>query len=72
MLERVELGSARLELSIELGSDPITGSVAPSAGEARRFSGWIELVAAIEAARASGPMQTKTLGGVPGAKPEHS
>jgi hypothetical protein len=72
MLECVDLGSAQLQLSIELGSDPISGSVAPVAGEARRFSGWIELVAAIEDARASSTGQTKTLGGVPGAKPKHS
>jgi hypothetical protein len=44
-----------LGLAIELDSDPITGELSTGAGEPRRFCGWIELVAAIEAARISGP-----------------
>jgi hypothetical protein len=68
MLERVDLDRAELHLSIELGSDPICGSVAERDGEARMFSGWIELVAAIEDARADSAPPSKTLGWVPGAK----
>jgi hypothetical protein len=70
MLERVELDNARVELSIELGSDPIRGSVAARDGEPQMFSGWIELVAAIEDVRADRSPHTKTLGWLPGAKPQ--
>ena len=63
----VELRSAQLELAIDLDSDPISGSVMRSDAEPRRFSGWIELVEAIEAVRASASKE-KTLGWLPGAK----
>jgi hypothetical protein len=43
--------SADVTLSIELESEPISGRVSTEYGAARRFSGWIELVEAIEAAR---------------------
>lgn len=43
--------AAQMQLSIEVGSDPITGSVSVGAGAPQQFSGWIELVAAIESAR---------------------
>lgn len=43
--------SADLNLSIEIDSDPITGSVSNGAGEPQLFCGWMELVAAIEAVR---------------------
>lgn len=43
--------TTRLALSIEVDSDPISGSVSNAAGESQPFVGWIELVAAIEAAR---------------------
>ena len=43
--------STDLHLSIEVDSDPITGSVSGSSGEPRLFCGWMELVAVIEAVR---------------------
>ncbi len=71
----VERTTARLELSIDLDSDPITGSVSNGAHGPRPFSGWIELVAAIEAARSpvgraggSGETDAEILGSIPGAK----
>ena len=36
---------------VEVGSDPITGTVVVGNGEPESFCGWIELVATIEAAR---------------------
>jgi hypothetical protein len=66
---------AHLQLSIDVDSDPITGSVSNGAHGSRPFSGWIELVAAIEAARTSvsrpggaGDGAFETLGLIPGAK----
>ena len=53
----------RVEVSVEIGSDPITGEVAVGAARPEPFSGWIELVAAIEAARSEQtPGPVKTLG----------
>jgi hypothetical protein len=43
-----------LKLAVEVGSDPITGSLAVGGGDPRSFCGWIELVAEIEAARYNG------------------
>ena len=40
-----------LKLAVDVGSDPITGSVAVGPGAPTSFCGWIELVAAIEAVR---------------------
>jgi hypothetical protein len=69
---------AHLELSIDVDSDPISGAVSNGAHGSRPFSGWIELVAAIEAARSPiagdggrvdvGPADPRTLGSIPGAK----
>jgi hypothetical protein len=39
---------------VNVGSDPITGSVAIGADPPTSFCGWIELVAAIEAVRHNG------------------
>jgi hypothetical protein len=68
MLECVNLGRARVQLSIELGSDPISGSFTARDGESHTFSGWIELAAAIEDLRADPEPLSKTLGWLPGAK----
>ena len=46
--------AAHLKLAVDVGSDPISGSVAVGSGHARSFCGWIELVAEIEAARYDG------------------
>lgn len=43
--------SAELHLSIEVDSDPITGSASGATGEPQLFCGWMELVAVIEAVR---------------------
>jgi hypothetical protein len=51
ILAHVDPDRAYLELAIELDSDPISGYLATKPGEPRNFSGWIELVAAIEDAR---------------------
>jgi len=67
----VERATARLELAIEVDSDPISGSVSNGSRESQPFNGWIELVAAIEAARSSASLhggERQTLGSVPGAK----
>lgn len=71
-------GTANLQLAIDVDSDPITGSVGNESQSAQPFTGWIELVAAIEAARspghapkgweAEGEIEVKTLGSLPGAK----
>ena len=44
---------AHVHLAIDLGSDPITGQVSEAGAQGRDFSGWIELVEAIEDARIS-------------------
>lgn len=63
--------ATHLKLAVDVGSDPISGSLAQESGDPRAFCGWIELVAAIEAARYDGglldahavaPQLDKTLG----------
>jgi hypothetical protein len=70
----VERARTHLELAIEVDSDPISGSVSNGNRQSQPFIGWIELVAAIEAARTSvalvgtsGEPGVKTLGSLPGA-----
>lgn len=46
--------ATKLELTIDIDSDPITGSVSVDEGGAHGFSGWMELVATIESARHEG------------------
>jgi hypothetical protein len=74
-MSAVERATTHLELAIELGSDPISGSVSNGTRHSQPFTGWIELVAAIEAARSSahavdepGAAERQTLGLFPGAK----
>ena len=43
----------------EVDSDPIAGSLSVDADAPQPFSGWIELVAAIESARHAGPSETE-------------
>jgi hypothetical protein len=59
---------ARMELSLDCSSEPISGQFAIEPGSPQPFSGWIELAAAIEAARAQAASEGKTPGGSPGAK----
>jgi hypothetical protein len=59
---------AQMQLSIEVGSDPIAGSLSVGDGAPQQFCGWIELVAAIESVRHAAPGGAdKTLGSFPGA-----
>ena len=46
--------ATHLELAVDVGSDPITGSVAVGGGLPVDFCGWIELVSAIESVRHNG------------------
>jgi hypothetical protein len=71
--------ASRLELSIDVGSDPIQGSVVVEAGAPQPFCGWMELTAAIESARdrrgpavVNGPEPRQSLGWDPGAKGQNS
>jgi hypothetical protein len=61
--------SANLELSILIGSDPISGTLQRGTDEPRSFCGWMELAATIEAARHPDGViaADKTLGSDPGA-----
>jgi hypothetical protein len=66
-----------VQLTIEVDSDPISGSVSNGTHRSQPFNGWIELVAAIEAVRSSAHASTgsadtlgppdKRLGSFPGA-----
>jgi hypothetical protein len=67
-MSAVERVRAHLELAIEVDSDPISGSVSNGSRHSQPFIGWIELVAAIEAARSAGQSERQTLGSLPGAK----
>ena len=77
ILLTVETGTAHLRLAIDVDSDPISGSVCGGTGGSSPFSGWIELVSVIEAARRAEPRAgagersengVQTLGSFPGAK----
>ncbi|HTX30233.1 MAG TPA: hypothetical protein VMD09_02555 [Solirubrobacteraceae bacterium] len=59
--------AAEMQLSIDIGSEPITGSVSLGDGASHEFSGWIELVATIESARGTNSEGNETLGSFPGA-----
>jgi hypothetical protein len=54
--------ATHLKLAVDVGSDPITGSVEVGGGDPRSFCGWIELVAEIEAARYDGLGDTPGIG----------
>jgi hypothetical protein len=62
---------AHVELSIDIASDPISGWISTPSEDSQRFSGWIELVSLLEAARAASATPedelSKTLGWLPGA-----
>jgi hypothetical protein len=48
-------GQGRVGLRLELEpGEPLTGSIAVDGQPAKRFCGWIELMAAVNAARAAG------------------
>ena len=50
----------RLAVALELGADPIRGTVCDGIGPAREFAGWLELMSAFDGARAQA-----AAGGVP-------
>ena len=57
--------TSRLTVDLELGADPIRGSIAHSDGQVHQFWGWLELIEALE--RAAAPR------GRPGAPtPQHT
>jgi hypothetical protein len=60
--------TAKLKLAVDIGSDPITGSVAVGGETPISFCGWIELVAAIEEVRHHGAAE----GSLPAAAPAES
>lgn len=57
----------QIALSVDVGSDPISGQVTVASGPAAPFRGWIELAAAIEAARVPILGAGLSPGGSPGA-----
>ena len=61
--------ATHLKLAVDVGSDPITGSVAVGAGVPTSFTGWIELVAAIEAVRHNGDLALGEVSGANSAEP---
>jgi len=65
----VSTHTVNLSVSIDIGSDPIKGSVSNGDREPQAFSGWIELVAVIEAARSEkhGRGKDESLRALPGA-----
>jgi hypothetical protein len=58
-----------LKLAVDVGSEPITGSVAIGAGAPTSFCGWIELAAAIESARHDGDLAADDPRGANAAEP---
>jgi hypothetical protein len=46
-------GAARVVIELDLAADPIAGRIISPAGASRRFAGWLELMAALERARAA-------------------
>lgn len=62
--------SVKVSLSIDVGSDPISGALLTASDQApQRFNGWVELAGAIEDLRdrRGGGHPGETLGWVPGA-----
>jgi hypothetical protein len=53
-------GETEVVLRVDLDADPITGSLGSACGPSRRFSGWIGLVAALQAARAGGAQRPES------------
>jgi hypothetical protein len=64
----MERATRHLELSIEIDSEPISGSIINGHQRSLPFTGWIELVAAIEAVRSASKIGPESLGLLPGAK----
>lgn len=61
--------ATQVQLSIEVDSEPISGSLSVGAGAPQQFCGWIELVAALESVRgAASNGAGESLGSLPGAR----
>ena len=58
---------ARLVIELDLEAEPIAGRLASPAAGARRFAGWLELMAALEHARAAELHGESTSAGAVGA-----
>lgn len=58
---------ARLVIELDLETEPIAGRLASPATGARRFAGWLELMAALEQARAAELQAESTSAGAVGA-----
>ena len=61
--------ATHLELAVDVGSDPITGSVTVGGGSPVDFCGWIELVSAIEAVRHNGELASSEISAATSAEP---
>ncbi len=58
-MEREQL---RLLLELELGSDPVKGSLRASPTECRQFEGWMEFAAVLDAMMQPGPRPSRSGG----------
>jgi hypothetical protein len=47
-MEGATPGRRSVTVELDQGSEPLTGSVAGSTGPRREFSGWLELIAALQ------------------------
>lgn len=54
-----EPAKARIELELVLGANPIRGAIGDSAGSEVEFSGWLELLGALERIRSPKAPQAK-------------
>jgi hypothetical protein len=63
----MEPNPLRLELELRRSGDHIEGRLRPEHGEAASFIGWLELIAAIEAARADDDRERERTEEQPGA-----
>jgi hypothetical protein len=58
---------ARLVIELDLETEAIAGRLGSPAAGARRFAGWLELIAAVEQARAAELQADSTCAGAAGA-----
>jgi glutathione S-transferase len=54
-----EARTLRLGVALQLDADPIRGTVSDATGSAREFAGWLELMAAFDAARARADLKVQ-------------
>lgn len=63
MEAETDAGRVRIELALEVGADPIRGVISSSRGSTASFAGWLELVVALERARAPEAVGMRTADG---------